>query len=172
VKIAREDGYGVDPAGIRRKLFAGQPISPNIETDVAYTDDEVGHFDPVAQQGIESQAAQDNRDYVEREQTYRPDIEGSRDPKEIEENPPDVSVGGFVGQSVNDLVGDHVNGEDASDLKGEALRARAQELEIEGRSGMSADELRAAIAAKEAPEVGGEGGPTTDEGMTSEDVTP
>lgn len=34
-------------------------------------------------------------------------------------------------------------------LKGEALKARAEELAIEGRSQMSADELRAAITAAE-----------------------
>lgn len=38
----------------------------------------------------------------------------------------------------------------SEELAGEALQARAQELDIEGRSSMKADELRAAIAAAEA----------------------
>jgi hypothetical protein len=39
--------------------------------------------------------------------------------------------------------------EDPGILTGEALQARASELQIEGRSGLSADELRAAIVEKE-----------------------
>ena len=39
--------------------------------------------------------------------------------------------------------------DDPSELRGEALKARADELEIEGRSNMRAHELRAAIAAAE-----------------------
>lgn len=38
------------------------------------------------------------------------------------------------------------------ELTGEALEARAKELKIEGRSQMSADELRAAVAEKESNE--------------------
>lgn len=37
-----------------------------------------------------------------------------------------------------------------TELKGQELKDRAAELDIEGRSGMSADELRDAVAAKEA----------------------
>lgn len=47
-----------------------------------------------------------------------------------------------------------------NELAGEALQERAAELEIEGRSSMSADELREAVAAKEAELAAGEG-PTT-----------
>lgn len=39
-------------------------------------------------------------------------------------------------------------------LAGDALKARAQELEIEGRASMSADELRAAVAVAETSEGG------------------
>jgi hypothetical protein len=156
VRIAREDGFGVDPAGIRRYLFAGQPVPPNIKTDIAVTDDEIGHLDPVTQGDLESSTADANREYVEREQTYRPDIEGSRQSKEVPDDIPDPDadgpVAGYVPQAVNDLTAPAAQEEDGSDqpLKGEALRDRAAELEIEGRSGMTAKELRDAVAAAEA----------------------
>lgn len=44
------------------------------------------------------------------------------------------------------------------ELKGEALHERARELDIEGRSGMSADELREAVSEAEAEEGGNDGG--------------
>lgn len=42
--------------------------------------------------------------------------------------------------------------EDQEDLKGDALKERAAELDIEGRSSMNADELREAIAESEGNE--------------------
>lgn len=42
-------------------------------------------------------------------------------------------------------------------LRGDALQARADELDIEGRSKMNADELRAAIAEAEATDETGDG---------------
>lgn len=43
-------------------------------------------------------------------------------------------------------------GGDENTLSGKRLQARAAELDIEGRSSMSADDLRAAIAEREAEE--------------------
>jgi hypothetical protein len=170
MRIAKEDGHGVDGEGIRRKVFAGQPIAPGIrDVDVDVIEDEIGHFDPVAQAGLESDLAQKNRDELEREQTFRPDIEGSRDPREIPDEPPEHDVGGFAAQAVNDLVGEAAQDDaEGAPLSGKALQDRAKELDIEGRSTMTADELRDAVAAKETETAN----PTTDEGLTSEDVTP
>lgn len=54
------------------------------------------------------------------------------------------SRGGPQGAAAAPLSAESAGGEE---LKGEALRERARELDIEGRGSMSADELRAAVAA-------------------------
>lgn len=65
--------------------------------------------------------------------------------REIESTEP----GGRVGQGVSEAIVQP--GDDGGEqLEGDALNNRAKELDIKGRSNMTADELRAAIADAEA----------------------
>lgn len=73
---------------------------------------------------------------------YEP--ETASDVEQTDEAPP------TSGQVVGGSASVQANTADSGELKGEALDKRAAELDIEGRSDMSADEKRQAIAEAEA----------------------
>lgn len=142
MEIAKSDGYGTDAVGVRRKIIAGQPIPPNlkVETEIVAPGEELGHINPEVQGDHVSDVSLANQDEVEAEQRFRSDVEGS---KAARAGRPTRSIAQGAGPEAGQTG-------DTEDLAGQALKDRAAELEIEGRSQMNADELRAAIAEKEA----------------------
>lgn len=63
-----------------------------------------------------------------------------------------VTNEGVQGDGTGGVSDDDSSAGDSEELKGQALKDRAAELEIEGRGSMTADELREAIAKAEAGE--------------------
>lgn len=149
MQIAKKDGSGVDALGIRRLIFAGQPIPPGLEVDKSLvSDDEIGHFNPVTQGDHVSEATAANNEAVVTAQQHRSDIEGNL----LRDDDAPLSRPGVGPESVDPDTATEADSE-SDELTGEDLRERAAELDIKGRSKMSADELRDAVAEAEAAEV-------------------
>jgi len=160
MQIAKKDGFGVDAFGIRRVLFAGQPVPPGIvlEDESILGDEEIGHLGH--RTGTDdsvhaSETAAENGESVVSAQQYRSDLEGNA----VQDYEREVQGTGATGEPEGpdpsaSLPGLHTApappSEEGEELTGEALRDRAAELDIKGRSKMNADELRDAIAEAEA----------------------
>lgn len=151
-EIAKTDQVVHDPAmGTDRQVLAGQPVPPELLDAYREAGGETSESDPAAPQRVrisdDVPSVVASRDVVVHDDAMGIDrqiVAGTRVPPDLLE-----AYAKETGENVPPPVAAAAPA-DSEELTGEDLAKRAAELKVEGRSKMTADELRDAVAKAEA----------------------